>query len=36
MFVLAFLDEMHVRKLLAFSQGKFADEQLDRILQQVQ
>ncbi len=36
MFVLAFLDEMLVRKLPAFSQGKFTDEQLDRILQQVQ
>ncbi|HEY5743673.1 MAG TPA: fibronectin type III-like domain-contianing protein, partial [Terrimicrobiaceae bacterium] len=36
MFVLAFLDEMLVRKLPAFSQGKFTDQQLDEILQQVQ
>ena len=36
MFVLAFLDEMLVKKLPALSQGRFTDEQLDEILQQVQ
>ncbi|MGA7394445.1 MAG: hypothetical protein WBW78_17450 [Terrimicrobiaceae bacterium] len=36
MFVLAFLDEMLVKKLPAFSQGRFTDEKLDEILQQVQ
>ena len=33
MFVLGLPGEMLVRKLPAFSQGKFTDEQLDRILQ---
>ena len=36
MFVLAFLDEMLVKKLPALSEGKFTDEKLDEILQQVQ
>ena len=36
MFVMAFLDEMLVKKLPAISEGRFTDEQLDEILQQVQ
>ena len=36
MFVMAFLDEMLVKKLPAISEGRFADEKLDEILQQVQ
>jgi hypothetical protein len=36
MFVVAFLDEMLVKKLPAISEGRFTDEQLDEILQQVQ
>ena len=35
MFVMAFLDEMLVKKLPAISEGRFTDEQLDEILQQV-
>jgi beta-glucosidase len=36
MFVMAFLDEMLVKKLPAISEGRFTDVQLDEILQQVQ
>jgi beta-glucosidase len=36
MAVMAFLDEMIVNKLPAFSEGKFTDEKLDEILRQVQ
>ena len=36
MFVMAFLDEMLVKKLPAISEGRFTDEKLDEILQQVQ
>jgi hypothetical protein len=36
LFVMAFVDEILVKKLPAFSQGKFTDEKLDKILQQVQ
>ena len=36
MFVMAFLDEMLVKKLPAISEGRFTDEKLDKILQQVQ
>ena len=36
MFVMAFLDEMLVKKLPAISEGRFTDDQLDKILQQVQ
>ena len=36
MFVMAFLDEMLVKKLPAISEGRFTDEQLAEILQQVQ
>jgi beta-glucosidase len=36
MFVMAFLNEMLVKKLPAISEGKFTDEKLDEILQQVQ
>jgi len=33
---MAFVDEILVKKLPAFSQGKFTDEKLDKILQQIQ
>ena len=36
MAVMAFLDEMIVNKLPAFSEGRFTDEKLDEILRQVQ
>ena len=36
MFVMAFLDEMLVKKLPAISEGRFTDEKLDEILQKVQ
>ena len=36
LFVMAFVDEILVKKLPAFSQGKFTDEKLDKILQQIQ
>jgi beta-glucosidase len=36
MAVMAFLDEMIVNKLPAFSEGRFSDERLDEILQEVQ
>ena len=36
MAVMAFLDEMIVNKIPAFSEGRFTDERLDEILREVQ
>jgi beta-glucosidase len=36
MAVMAFLDEMIVNKIPAFSEGRFTDERLDQILREVE